>query len=29
MLAIIGIEGYGQKDSMYYVKQHGVGMANM
>ena len=29
MLAIIGIEGYDQKDSMYYVKQHGVGMAGM
>ena len=29
MLAIIGIEGYGQKDSMYYVKEHGVGMAGM
>ena len=29
MLAIIGIEGYDQKDSMYYVKQEGVGMAGM
>ena len=29
MLAIIGIQGYDQNDSMYYVKKDGVGMSGM
>ncbi|VAH09597.1 unnamed protein product [Triticum turgidum subsp. durum] len=29
MLAIIGMQGYDQSDSMYYVKEDGVGMSGM